>query len=458
MTNKPRVYIAISTFYPVVGGAELQALLQARMLHSHGYPVTVLTFRQKFTWPPYEVMDGVPVLRVAGRILSGRERRSPFMKSFCYFLGLCSIGWTLWHKRASYDVLHVYHLNLFALPAALVSFLTRKPLVVGIRSASNDPLLGVEDGLYLLAGPLEKDASWLRISGVLQLGGDLNDLERLGSLMVRLMHFLLARSYVMVTVLSSRMHEYLKTHHFILANTLLIPNGVDVTHFTPTPALPPAEEYFQTVVCVSKLCYRKGSDVLLLAWHSVQKEFPGARLRLIGDGAIKPQLQRMAQELGISETVEFGGLQADIITQLHSAAIAVLPSRIEGMPNALLEAMACGLACVATYVSGSEDIIQSGINGLLVDSEDYEGLACALLSLLRDPVLTSHYGQVARAHVEQHYSLERVTALYLELYQRLVAKSRQVHTEEKHFWMRCANPLRRGLGRILRYVWNSRIC
>ncbi|HEY4384558.1 MAG TPA: hypothetical protein VGN34_08815, partial [Ktedonobacteraceae bacterium] len=138
--RKPRVCIAINTFYPIIGGAERQAFTQAKVLHAHDYPVMVITFRQKFTWPPYEVLEGVPVTRIGGRLLSERgELRFPLMKRLCYLLGLCLLGWTLWRKRSSYDILHVYHMNMFALPAALVSFLVRKPLIVGIRSASTDP-------------------------------------------------------------------------------------------------------------------------------------------------------------------------------------------------------------------------------------------------------------------------------------------------------------------------------
>lgn len=97
----------------------------------------------------------------------------------------------------------------------------------------------------------------------------------------------------------------------------------------------------------------------------------------------------------------------------------VLPSRWEGMPNAVLEAMASGLPCIATRVSGSEDIILHGANGLLVEPEDHQALTKALLSLLRNPTLSRQFGHAARATIEQHYSLDRVTEIYLDLYQRL---------------------------------------
>ncbi len=96
------------------------------------------------------------------------------------------------------------------------------------------------------------------------------------------------------------------------------------------------------------------------------------------------------------------------------------------MPNALLEAMACGLPCVATRVSGSEDIIQHGVNGLLVESEDYRDMAQALLTLLHDPLLAQKYGQAARKTVERHYSLEQVMDRYVELYQRIAGNGCQI--------------------------------
>ena len=88
--------------------------------------------------------------------------------------------------------------------------------------------------------------------------------------------------------------------------------------------------------------------------------------------------------------------------------------------------MACGLPCVATRVSGSEDIIQHGVNGLLVEPEDYQGMAQALLTLLRDPAMARQYGRAARVTIEQHYSLEHIMDRYIELYQRIAHGRKQI--------------------------------
>jgi len=215
------------------------------------------------------------------------------------------------------------------------------------------------------------------------------------------------------------MRGYLAAHDFDVPDVQLIPNGVDITRFESTHADTSIGEREQVVVCVSKLRYEKGIDVLLQAWQLVHQQAPQARLIIVGSGYLQPQLECMAHALGIAASVEFAGLQSDVPAQLHRGSLAVLPSRWEGMPNALLEAMACGLPCVATRVSGSEDIIQHGVNGLLVEPEDYQGMALALLTLVRDPVLTREYGQAARELIERHFSLERIVDKYVELYHRI---------------------------------------
>jgi glycosyltransferase involved in cell wall biosynthesis len=136
---------------------------------------------------------------------------------------------------------------------------------------------------------------------------------------------------------------------------------------------------------------------------------------------MEEELKRLAEELGITTSVEFTGLQRDIPAQLHRAGLAVLASRWEGMPNVVLEAMACGLPCVATRVSGTEELIQPGVNGILVGPDDQTELTEALVSLLEQPSVAREYGRAARAIVERCYSQDRIMDLYEALYDRLVS-------------------------------------
>ncbi len=419
--NTLRIYIAISTFHPLVGGAEKQAHAQGCILRERGHEATIVTFRHDKQWAKHEKIDGVPVKRLAGFLLNDRKKQPRVFQQALYILALIVMGWTLWRERRKYDLLHVYQLSLLTLPAAIVCKLSKKPLIVAVRSSgSSGKVSGSHTTASMLAGPLDSTEPWLRIDAQTWVDGDLEALVRMGKPFVRYTRRLLLQIHAVVVVLSSRMKEYVAAHDFLLPNTQLIPNGVDTKRFYPTSDTSKQEARAHTVVCVSKLRYEKGVDVLLQAWHLVQQQVPQARLILVGSGPIQPQLTQMAEALGIRESIEFAGLQSNVVAQLYRAGIAVLPSRWEGMPNAILEAMACGIPCIATRVSGSEDIIQQGVNGLLVEVEDYEAMAKALLTLLCDTTLAMQYGQAARATIEQRYSLEHITDAYIRLYQKII--------------------------------------
>lgn len=420
--SKPRVFIVVASFYPSIGGIQNQALIQSQsLLRERGYEATIITFRYHKAWLRRETLGGVPVIRVAGAFLDKRERLPRVVQRLWYLLALVVMGWHLWHYRNRYDLLHVHQLNLLALPAALVSQLTGKPIIVVIRCADS----GMGTGPYKVSlerGPLDAATPWLYIEGQEKDSSDLESLERAGRPFVRLLHSLLWRIPAVVVILSSRMRDDLVAHSFTLPRVWHIPNGVDTSRFAPQ-AEDAINQSPQVVVCTSRLCYQKGIDVLLQAWRLVSEQsLSPVRLLIAGGGPIQSQLERMTEALGIADSVEFAGEQRDIVAQLHRGTIGVLPSRWEGMPNALLEAMACGLPCVATRVSGSEDIIQSGVNGLLVEPEDYQGLAQALLTLLNNPELARHYGQAARATVEARYSLDRVLDSLIALYHKITNK------------------------------------
>lgn len=421
MSNRPRVYTVVGTFLPIKGGVETQTFAQAHGLRKLGHEVTIVTFRHKSAWLSRDVIEGVPVIRVGGKLLEKRERLPRLLKRFIYFLAILALAWTMWRQRQHYDIVQVCKFGTLMIPLALVCRLTGKPLVVVVLGMNLQAASTSAASTTLLVGPLDPTAPWMQVTERSTFTGDLEQLERLGQPAIRITISLLGSIHVVVVILSTRMKTYLADHGFPAFEVRLIPNGVDLTRFYP-----PSEDAFtrereNTVVCIASLRFEKGIDVLLQAWRLVmeQAQSSAARLIIVGDGRLQAQLECMAKALGIAESVEFTGVRSDIPDQLRRGEIAVLPSRTEGMPNALLEAMACGSACVATRVSGSEDIIQHGINGLLVDAEDYEGLADALLTLLRDPKLCEKFRQAARETVEQQYALERIVERYSALYQSM---------------------------------------
>ncbi len=419
--NNPRIYIVIGTFHPLVGGAENQALAQAIKVKERSFEVTVVTFRHDSKWARREIVENIPVQRVAGILLGKRGKLPELLQKFLYVLALAAMGWTLWQQRHRYDVLHVHQFNKLILPVALACWLARKPIIIVVHSTGREKSERDSNRLSLLAGPLESALPWLRVDAPRSswAGGDVADIERLGKLVMFFTRSLLVYMRAVPVVISSRMKDYLAHYHFHLPGTQLIPNGVDITRFQPGYLAHSPQERASTVICVARLSYEKGIDVLLQAWYLVQ-QVPDlkARLLIVGSGPHETQLKLLAQELGIADSVEFAGMQSDIPLYLHRSSIAVLPSRWEGMPVALLEAMACGLACVATRVSGSEDIIQHRVNGLLVEPEGYQAMACALLTLLQNPQLVKEFSEEARQTVEKQYSLERITDSYIDLYRR----------------------------------------
>ncbi len=433
--SNPRIYIATHTFLPMLGGAEKQALAHACSLHERGFATTIVTMRFDKNWAAYEIIEGVPVHRVAGTLLTRREKLPGTLRSLLYLLAVLVMSWTFWRHRRHYDIIHLYHLSLETFFFAPLCRLLNKRLVVSVRCADAGRHAEQLNKKRLLTGSLDLNEAWLRVDEREQQEGDLVGLAILGRHAMRFTQIQLHYIGAVIIILSSRMWEYLAAYDFTLPEIQLIPNGVDTRRFHPGAARipnPGRKEDALTIMCVAKLRYQKGLDTLLYAWYIVHKQVPGAQLVLVGNGPLQQQLERMVEALGLKGSVEFAGEQQDVVAQLHQADLSVLSSYWEGMPTALLEAMACALPCVATRVSGSEDIIKHEVNGLLVEPADYEGLAQSLLRLIRNPALARHYGQSAHETIQKHYSLEHITDRYVELYERLAARKVQSSSLSQH--------------------------
>src|SRR6266699_1449814 len=228
--SSPRIYILIATFLPSVGGAEKQAFAQGRGLRERGYETTVVTFRHNTTWPQRELIEGVPVIRVAGALLGGRGQLPRPRQKLAYLWAVMVMGWTLWRHRQRYSILHVYQLSLLTLPAALVCRLAGKRMLVAVRSADSGKATSPHHKASLLAGPLDATTPWLQVDERLQAHGrvkatsDLEVLAHMGRPVVRFLFSLLRSNQAMVVVLSSRMKSSLTEHGFNLLDVQLIPN------------------------------------------------------------------------------------------------------------------------------------------------------------------------------------------------------------------------------------------
>ena len=195
------------------------------------------------------------------------------------------------------------------------------------------------------------------------------------------------------------------------------PITVDQETFRQTYHLPP--DAF-LLGLVAHLVPVKGHDILLEA----ASQIPDLHLFFAGranDEDYKSALDSRIESLGMQNRVHFIGYVSDMPSFLAHMDMVALPTkkRGEGCPVALLEAMACGIACIATDVPGSRDILQDGVSGLLVPPEDANALAAAIRRLMEDPDLRKRLGAAARKRVAEHYTIEREVAAHEELYEEI---------------------------------------
>jgi glycosyltransferase involved in cell wall biosynthesis len=169
------------------------------------------------------------------------------------------------------------------------------------------------------------------------------------------------------------------------------------------------------LLSVGRLVHVKAHEVLVSAMPAVLKEFPNAKSGICGDGVLRGDLEAQIKFLGLEGAVKLFGAQGNVAKFLSSADVFILPSRSEGLPIALLEAMSAGLPVVATKLEGVGEVVLDGVHGLFAPVDDPEALAEVILKLLRDPELRDRMGAAAKQRVNECYSLDRMGKQYLNL-------------------------------------------
>jgi glycosyltransferase involved in cell wall biosynthesis len=170
------------------------------------------------------------------------------------------------------------------------------------------------------------------------------------------------------------------------------------------------------LVTASRLSPEKGLSHLLDAMPEILKQNSDVALLVFGDGPLRDRLRAQAARLDCAGQVRFAGLVPDFASLVGEADVFVLPSLSEGLPNALLEAMAAARPVVATSVGGVTDVVRNGENGLVVPPADSGALAAAVLRLASDSGLALRLGQSARATVEASHSFARQCELLEKMY------------------------------------------
>jgi glycosyltransferase involved in cell wall biosynthesis len=173
--------------------------------------------------------------------------------------------------------------------------------------------------------------------------------------------------------------------------------------------------------CVANYSPVKRHDLLIEAFAALQDHRQTMRLVLVGDGPLRPALERQIRELGLEARVHLHGSELDPEPLYAAFDIVVQASSREGLPNALLEAGGAGRALVATAAGGSGEIVLDGRTGLLIPVEDRAALVRALYGLVSDPDLRDRLGLAAREHVLATFGMDRFVAEFAQLYEEQAA-------------------------------------
>ena len=184
------------------------------------------------------------------------------------------------------------------------------------------------------------------------------------------------------------------------------------------------------ILFVGRLVEKKGVHNLLGAMQRVLQKFPNATLVVVGDGTQRPELERMAERLGITRAVRFlGKLPHDQLPEYYAAAdLFVGPSVVdrsgdtEGLGVVFIEAASAGLAMVGTSVGGISDVLIHDVTGLAVEPDQPEALADAIERLLGDEVLRSRLGAAARQHVLSQFSWSQVAARFSSVFSEVLER------------------------------------
>jgi glycosyltransferase involved in cell wall biosynthesis len=401
----PKLCILTETYFPIIGGGEVQVKLLGETFSSQGVPVIVLTRQTSRDHNRHETMFGIAVFRV------GPTGKSPSRK----WGMLVSVFPTLIGKRSEYDIILVSGFRILGIPAVIASKLLRKICILKADSPGE------------MSGAFFKD-------GLSRLGVSSS------AFLVKL--FLSFRNRVLRTAdgfvaISSDLASELRSAGISVDRVTQIPNCIDTERFKPVGnlekrllraqlSLPPDRPI---VIYTGRLVNYKGLPYLLRAWKTFAQCHDSVLL-LVGSGGLdthncEQQLREFVSMNNLEGRVAFAGEKNNVDEYLKASDIFVFPTEHEAFGLSLIEAMACGLPVVTTPVGVAKDIIRMMENGLLVNVGDENQLCWAIEKLVNDKSLSSSLGRAARETVEMRFRKEVVVQDYLRQFAEIAGRKKR---------------------------------
>jgi glycosyltransferase involved in cell wall biosynthesis len=286
----------------------------------------------------------------------------------------------LWRKRKEFDIIHAHTMEWSAIVAVRLGKALNKPVII-------------------------KDST-------------MNGFRSLSRFPFGRSHQNLLKSYANFIAMTETIHQNFLNSGIPSERITKIPNGINTEEAIEKII---NKSILPKVLFVGNLYQQpaKGLDILFRAWTIVHRSFPDAILQIVGDGDTKVY-HEYVDGLGIGGSVQFLGKQSSLSDFYKTSAVFVLPSRREGMSNALMEAMLHAMPCIATDISGNRDLITDHLNGLLVPSIDANQLAEGISYLISQRGRAMEMGIQARETIISGFDIRMVADQYILLYNKLL--------------------------------------
>lgn len=209
--------------------------------------------------------------------------------------------------------------------------------------------------------------------------------------------------------------------------TVTVHEGIDVERVIATSAVNVHEAFFlphgaPVVGNVAALVPHKGQRHLVEAARLVVQEMPDVRFVILGEGELREALERQVHEHHLQKHVLLPGFRTDVIGCIKGFDLFAMSSVTEGLGTSLLDAMACARPIVATAAGGIPEIVEDGVNGLLVPPRDHAALADAIVRVLKDPARRQRMGDAGLARVTARFTVDRMVEQTAEVYARVGAE------------------------------------
>jgi len=402
---KAGLCFVVEDFYPIMHGCTTQISMVGEQLVNVGMQVMVITRQLWQGQRCYEKLNGIEIIRVKPAV--GVHRSGKYLMMVPAFLELIK-------QRKRYDVIIVCDLKALG--------------IVGVSAGK-----ALEKKCFLRAECCgEMDGAF---ATQFQAAPGRVKLWVIRSLM-QFRNRVLFRADGFLSISSAIRREFVKAG--VEDNAVTdITNGVHVERFKPASTELKAclkmklglcgEKYF---VYTGRLTKGKGLEYLLRVWKRIICEFDEIRLILVGSAhgyslSCEDELKAFVKDNNLESTVNFTGNVSNVEEYLQIADFFIFPSESEGLGLSLIEALGCGLPCIATSVGGIMDIIEDKVNGLLVPYGDNDKLFQAMKEVLTDPEKADRLGREGRKTVLKRFNIDHITEKYLSLFDNLEIRSCQ---------------------------------